>query len=192
MDHQTSIQELRDLMKDLVQSQKENTILFRETDLKFKETDIQMKATDRKLNKTIYTFEDQWGRLIESLVEGGLVALMKSRGIDVHRTSTRVTGDYKGQQYEFDIIAHNGTEIVIVEVKSGLNVKKVKEFLEELSQVKIWLHEYKDYKVYGAVAFLKSNEESTKFAERQGLFVIKATGDSSRIINQEDFKARIW
>lgn len=166
-----TIQELQDLDKEL-------KILFRET--------------DRKLNKLIYTFEDQWGRLIESLVEGGLVALMKSRGIDVHRTSTRVSGDYHGRQYEFDIIAHNGSEIVIVEVKSGLNVRKVKEFLDELSQVKIWLHEYKNYKVYGAVAFLKSNEESTKFAERQGLFVIKATGDSSRILNQSDFVARIW
>ena len=173
-----TIQELRDLDRELKQSKKETEQMFR--------------ATDRKLNKLIYSFEDQWGRLIESLVEGGLVVLMKSRGIDVHRTSIRVTGDYKGKQYEFDIIANNGTEIVIVEVKSGLNVKKVKEFLEELSHVKIWLHEYKDYKVYGAVAFLKSNEESIKFAERNGLFVIKATGDSSRIINQEDFIARVW
>jgi Holliday junction resolvase len=178
MSQHATIEELRDLDKKLKISKEE--------------TDRMFRATDRKLNKLIYSFEDQWGRLIESLIEGGLVKLMNSRGIEVHRTSTRVTGDYNGRQYEFDIIAHNGNEIVIVEVKSGLNVKKVKEFLEELSQVKIWLHEYRDYKVYGAVAFLKSNEESTKFAERNGLFVIKATGDTSRIINQKDFIARVW
>ncbi len=178
MSQQATIQELRDLDNELKLSKKETELMFR--------------ATERKLNKLIYSFEDQWGRLIESLIEGGLVKLMNSRGIEVHRTSTRVTGDYKGRQYEFDIIAHNGNEIVIVEVKSGLNVKKVKEILEELSQVKIWLHEYKNYKIYGALAYLKSNEESTKFAERQGLFVIKATGDTSRIINQEDFIAKTW
>ena len=42
--------------------------------------------------------------------------------------------------------------------------------------------------IYGAVAYLRAEEEANKYAERQGLFVIRATGDSASIINKKDFK----
>ena len=178
MNTEVTIQELRQCMKELQDLQKETT--------------TQMKETDKKLNKTIHLFESQWSKLVESLVESSLIALLKSKNIDVHRTSTRVNGVFKDRQYEFDIIAHNDTEIVIVEVKSSLNVSAVKSFLEELSHMKEWLHEYKDYTVYGAVAYLRADEESQLFAEKQGLFVIRASGDSAAITNQEDFVPKTW
>jgi hypothetical protein len=42
-------------------------------------------------------------------------------------------------------------------------------------------------KIYGAVAFLTANAGSDVMAEKQGLFVIRAAGGSSKIINKEDF-----
>ncbi|MFZ1515993.1 MAG: hypothetical protein WAT21_11375 [Saprospiraceae bacterium] len=199
MEPQVTIQELQQLIKELVISQKETEKLFKETDLqfketdrRFKETDRQFKDTDRKINKTIHLFESQWGKFVESLVNGNLIHILRSKGIDVHDTTQRRKGEHNGRQFEFDIIAKNGSEIVIVEVKSTLNVQAVKDFLDELSQVRDWLEEYKDFKLYGAVAFLTADEESPLFSERQGLFVIKATGDSAILVNKDDFRPKEW
>ena len=199
MEPQVTIQELQQLIKELVISQKETEKLFKETDLqfketdrRFKETDRQFKDTDRKINKTIHLFESQWGKFVESLVNGNLIHILRSKGIDVHDTTQRRKGEHNGRQFEFDIIAKNGSEIVIVEVKSTLNVQVVKDFLDELSLVRGWLEEYKDFKLYGAVAFLTADEESPLFSERQGLFVIKATGDSAILVNKDDFRPKEW
>lgn len=153
---------------------------------------LSQKETDKALKKATSQFESQWGKLVESLVEGKLVSLLNSWGIHISDTSQRRAGTHEGKQYEFDIIAHNGNEIVIVEVKSTLNISAVKDFLENLQMAKVWLHEYKDYKIYGAIAYLKADEKSPIFAERNGLFVIRATGDSASIINNPDFVAKHW
>ena len=44
--------------------------------------------------------------------------------------------------------------------------------------------------IYGAVAYLKAEQESEVYAQRQGLFVIRATGSSASIINDTAFAPR--
>ena len=93
---------------------------------------------------------------------------------------------------EIDIIAKNGREIVVVEVKTTLKSEDIKRFLNILQYFTQLLPEYKDKKVYGAVAYLRTEEQSAKYAEKQGLFVIRATGNSSSIINKKDFKPKVF
>ena len=166
---------------------KETDLKFKETDAKFKETDKQIKETDKQIKEANALFTSQWGKLIESLVKGDLVNILKNRGIDVHDTSERRKGNHEGENYEFDIIAHNGTEIVIVEVKTTLRVNDVKSFLSKLSKAKLWLAEYKNFKIYGAIAYLKAEEASDIMAMNNGLFSIRATGNSAAITNAADF-----
>ena len=159
----------------------------KETDAKFKETDARFKETDKRINDAFRLFETQWGKLIESLVHGDLIRLLQERGIDVDYTSTNVKGKKKGHNFEFDIIAHNGDEIVVVEVKTTLRVKHVKQFLQQLKGFKELLPKYEKTKVYGAIAFLNEADNAATFAEKKKLFVIRATGDSAAIINEEGF-----
>ncbi len=173
--------------------------LFQETDKQFKETDKQFKETDKKFQETDKRmkelqnlFTSQWGKLIESLVEGDLIRLLKERNIDVQRTIQRIDGCYHGENFEFDIIAVNGEDVVIVEVKTTLRPDDIKEFTSKLVQAKVWMQEYKDRRIYGAVAFLKADCASDKMAARQGLFVIKATGSSASITNSNDFVPKIY
>ena len=198
---EVEIQEIKQLLKELVLSQKETDnkfketdskfketdSKFKETDSKFKETDIKFKETDKRIKAAFDLFEGQWGKLMESLVEGDLIKLLQTKGINVHDTSMRRKGNYEGNNYEFDIIAHNGTEIVIVEVKTTLKTQDVKAFVQKLKQVRVWLDEYKNFTVYGAIAFLKADSGSEMFAQSEKLFVIKATGNSAMIINADDF-----
>ncbi|MCX6270267.1 MAG: hypothetical protein NTU44_03435 [Bacteroidetes bacterium] len=163
---------------------------FQETDKKFQETAQQFKETDKKIDKLEGFFSSQWGKFIESLVEGDLVNLLNERNISIHFTSTNNKLLYEGKEYEFDILAVNSDEVVVVEVKTSLKVEDVKWFLEELSLFRKMLKKYESCRVYGAVAYLKASEAADKYAYRNGLFVIKATGNSAIITNDKKFEPR--
>ena len=178
------IQELKQMIAELVHSQKETDRILSE---KFKETDTKFKETDKRVKQAFDLFEGQWGKLMEALVEGKLISLLRAYHMDVHDTSTRVHGVRDGHNYEFDIIAHNDDEIVVVEVKTTLRVKHVKQFIDQLQKIKILIPRYKHMRVYGAVAFLRSEEEAEVFAQKQKLFAIRAVGDSAHILNPKGF-----
>ena len=161
-----------------------------ELDQQMKETDRQMKETDKRLKKLDELFNGQWGKLMESLIRGDLVKLLRQKGIKVERTLTNITNESQEEPWEFDIIAVNGKEIVIVEVKTSLGVRDVKYFLKKLSKIKQYLREYKDRVIYGAVAYLKKQTGVDVFAEKEGLFVIRATGSSASITNKKSFKPK--
>ncbi|MEI6434002.1 MAG: hypothetical protein WCP32_04090 [Bacteroidota bacterium] len=167
---------------------------FQETDRilteKFHETDKQFKQTDKKIRKLDQLFTSQWGKLVESLVEGDLIKLLKEKGIGVERTLRRAKGNHKGQNFEYDIIAINGAEIVIVEVKTTLRPDDVDDFHEKLWKAKTYMPEYHDKIVYGAIAFITADGSSDRMAEKEGFFVIRATGNSSSIVNEPGFKPK--
>jgi len=166
---------------------------FKETDRQFKETNRQTRATDRKLNRLEQLFTGHWGRLMESLVEGDLVNILNRRGISITDTTSRLKGRLAdGGNYEFDIIAHNGKELVVVEVKTTLRPDDVTRFLDKLKQLKKWVPRYADNKIYGAMAYLTENAGADTMAAERGLFIIRATGDSAAIVNHEDFQPRSW
>jgi len=164
---------------------KETDKQFKETDKRFKETDKQFKETDKKIKELTALFTSQWGKLVESLVEGDLIKLLNRKDIKVDSVIQRRKGNKEGQNFEFDLIAVNSTEIVIVEVKTTLRTQDVKFFHEKLWKAKKLMPEYKN--IYGAVAFISSEGSSDLMAENQGFFVIRATGSSSAIVNNAGF-----
>ena len=163
-----------------------------EWEQRMKEMSVKSEKTDRRLDNAIGLFETQWGKLMESLVEGDLLKILQTQGIEVTDTYPNVKHRSAKDQYEYDIIAANGKEVVGVEVKTTLKVKHVKAFLEELKKFTVRLPRFKDSIVYGAVAFLRAEEASTIYAEKQGLFVIRATGSSASLINEKGFKPKIF
>ena len=65
-------------------------------------------------------------------------------------------------------------------------------FLEKLGKFTTYRPLYRGKKIYGAVAFLKADKSVQVHAERQGLFVIRATGSSASIVNDEEFVPRVF
>jgi Holliday junction resolvase-like predicted endonuclease len=156
-------------------------------------TDRKFQATDRKLNQLEQLFTSQWGKLMESLVEGDLVALLTARGIPITDTTTRLKGKRAdGGNFEFDIIAHNGEELVVVEVKTTLKPQDVEDFIARLRQLKHWLPRYAHRRIYGAVAWLTADAGAERRVENRGLFSIRATGHSASIQNPPTFTPRAW
>ena len=160
--------------------------------LEMKEIREQMKDTDRRLKKTDELFNTQWGKLMESLVEGDLVPLLQKRNIPVTHTLTGLKGRHNGEHVEYDILAENGEEVVVVEVKTTLRPEDVTHFLQQLGKFTTYRPLYKARKIHGAVAFLKADKSVQVHAERQGLFVIRATGSSASIVNDDEFVPRVF
>ncbi|MCY3932000.1 MAG: hypothetical protein OXH70_09790 [Acidobacteria bacterium] len=203
-----SIRELRDLQRERMEEMDRRMDLrfqeaerrsqeaerrSREADRRIQETDRQMQETDRRLKKAENLFTTQWGRLMESLVEGDLVRLLLERNVEVERTVLpRTNRRRNGESYQVDIVAVNGREVVVVEVKTTLRPEHVGRFATKLERFKDWWPEYRDRRVFGALAYLESWEDVTTHAERQGFFVIRATGESASIVNSEDFEPRVF
>ena len=163
-----------------------------ENDRQMQETDRQMQETDLRLRKRDELFNGQWGKLMESLVEGDLVKLLQQRGIAVGHTMTNAKKDYGERRWEFDILAVNGEEVVVVEVKTTLKVDDVDYFVERLQDFPELMPEFADRLIYGALAYLKTDGSVTVHAGRQGLYVIRATGSSASITNAEGFAPRAF
>ena len=208
-----SWQEIRAILHELSESQRETDRRVQETDHRMQETDRrmqetdrrmqetdrqtqetrrQMRETDRRLRKTEELFNSQWGKLIEALVKGDLIALLNRRGIEVHHTMTNLERNFGGRTWEIDILAVNSSEVVAVEVKTTMKVRDVDHFLDTLRNLTELMPEYAGHVAYGAVAYLKADESSDKYAEGQGLFVIRATGSSASITNRQDFRPRTF
>lgn len=175
-----------------IMSQYERPLTFEKVWAMFQETDKKFQDTDKSLRRLEDLFTSQWGRLIESLVEGDLVGLLNRYGIPVNFVSERTKGSYLGNNFEFDLIARNGEEVVIVEVKTTLRPADVKHFIKKLELAKIWMPGIRQNTLYGTMAYLKQDANAVDMAMNKGLLVIRATGDSASIINKPGFVAKTF
>ncbi len=154
------------------------------------------KAEFRKayaeMTKAVQGLTTRWGRFVEELVEPGVIKLFRERGIDVKETFSRARVKRQGLAMEIDILAVDETELVAVECKSRLSKDDVNEFLEKLRKFKQAFPQYNSFKVYGAVAGIEVDEGVDRYAYKQGLFVIKPSGDTVKIVNDTAFKGKFW
>jgi len=165
--------------------------MFAETAERFKETAARFKETDEELRKLERLFTGQWGKLIEALVAPSALGLFQERGIQVTETSRRVQRVWNGSKMEIDILLSNAQEAVVTEVKTTLKVEDVREFLENLRRFTSFFPRYKGMRIYGGIAGIHIEEDADKFAYRQGLFVLAASGEGMiRMLNSPDFRPK--
>ena len=186
--------QMKETDRQLKASMRETDRQMKETDRQLKasmaETDRQMKETDRRLKKLDYLFTGHWGKLMEALTTGGLKLALKERNIQVTGIFSNAERIYNHQKREFDIVATNGKELIVVEVKTTLKLKQVQLFLENMKSFKNYFPEYKDKTVYGAMAYLKSNEGAGSYAEKQGLFILNPVGNIVKVMNSAYFSPK--
>ena len=192
-----SHKEAKQEMKEIRANQKEVSVSQKETEKNLKELSASQKETDRQIQKIGGRFNQRWGTLVESLVEGKLVKIFQDHDIDITQTHTRSQSEWRKpdgriERREFDIIVANGTEVVVVEVKTTLTPKDIKIFLDTLKDFKNYFPRYKTETIYGAVAYLTSENKAHSLAEEEGLFLIRATGDSASLVNKKDFKPKAF
>jgi hypothetical protein len=206
---------------ELTASQRETQRLLqeqiKENDLRFKETERLLKEqgleTDRRIrevsqeiqtvslkvnkeiaqvNKQIGDLGGKWGRFVENMVAPACETLFLKKGIPVHQVAQRLKRHSAEKTLEIDILVTNEAHVLVVEVKSTLGVTDVKEFIEDLSQFRLFFPEYAQKDLYGAVAGIEIEKGAAKFAYRQGLFVLAQSGETVTILNNDNFQPKCW
>ncbi len=185
--------------------------MFQETDRKSKETDRQFKETDRKIEelgrilkenmkesdkyfRKVRELDRNWGKLVEALIRPSVAEQFQKRGISVGGSGQREERKRGGETVEIDILLTDTGSLVAVEVKTTLSVQDVDEHIEtHLKPFKKFFPEYKDKKVYGAVAYIHVEENADRYAYKNGLFVLTFSGkDTVKIKNDRKFVPKEW
>ena len=184
-----------DIYKLFQASQEEYDRRAAEADRRAAEADRSMARLEKTVDRTTKAVEaltTRWGRFVEELVEPAVLRLFQEKGIDVKEVYPRARTKRQGFAMEIDILAVDDTELVLVECKSRLSKDDVDEFVEKLTRFKDSFPHYRNFKAYGAVAGIEINEGIDRYAYRQGLFVIKPSGEGVAIANDDDFKPVTW
>ena len=199
------IRENADGMKELRKSQQKTEEARREGEKVLREaqqqTERALQDLTKKLDRADGQFRNKWGKFLENLVKGDLIKILEERNIEITRIQPR-TKIYKNKKEigEFDLVAKNGEEIVVIEVKSTLTIEDVQKFIHHLKRFKEYFTEDKDKIIYGGVAYLcepeyKEARGAATYAEENGLFVIVSPGGQSNVTtisNPKDFKPKAF
>jgi len=182
-------------LSEVEKSVKEIWKLFKETDARFKETDRRLdkrfEETDKRIKDLAALFTGQWGKLIESLAGSGILEQLQSRGVAVSRLFRRSVSRQNGREMELDFLLTNDSEVVLGEVKTTMKTDDVKNFVNKLGEFLYFYPHYKGFKIYGAMIGLSMEEESAKYAYRNGLFVFKVGGEGMlQLLNDDKFTPR--
>ncbi len=157
------------------------------------ETERQIEENRLFIKQIDSRWGNQWGDLIEVLIAGSLVHVLNKVGIPVERAVPGHKGAYQNKTQEFDVLALNGEQMVVVETKSFLNKTKVNAFLSLMRDFKNYCPEFKHLTVYGGVACLNGREKVFEYAEKKGLFVLQVEGNKNAVLrNKQSFKPEVF
>ena len=184
----------------LRETQEKNDRLLQKTQKKLEKMieenklSAEKRAEENKLHlKQIDSrWGNEWGKLVEALIEGNFIDLLNKKGIKVTKANPNHKGRRHDEEKEFDIVATNGNEIVVVETKSTLTTRKVNKFLKVMGLFKEYCPEFGALTVYGGMACLKGSPEVLSYAESHGLLVLKVSGHNAVLTNKPKFKAKVF
>lgn len=148
----------------------------KETGRQMKETDRQMKETDRKFKELAENFTSQVGHLIEGLVEPEAHRVFRKAGFNIEGSLQQAKKKRNGKEMEADLILFGDECTIVVETKLNCTDKKIDHFL---NQMEIYRDLFGDLpftksKVYAAIAAVRFEAQSDKYAQEHGLMVIRA------------------
>ncbi|MCA2519364.1 DUF3782 domain-containing protein [Microcystis sp. M63BS1] len=197
-----TIEDIREILKELAQSQQELSQSQQELSQSQqelsqaqKETDKQIKETDKQINRVsqqIGELGNRLGEFVEWQVRPAVVRLFQERGIDVHEFHPGISVKRDNEGLEIDLLVVNDTDAILVEVKSKLTQRDVDEHLQRLAKFKRLMPRFRDVKALGAVAAMIVPNEVASYACRQGLFVLVQSGENVIILNDAEFTPQIW
>ena len=180
-----------------------------QTQKEVQQTQKEVRALNQSLKEGGGNFNNKWGHFLENLLEDDLVKLLNEQNIKVEEVFPRLVVKKSGVVTgEYDLVAVNGEEVVVIEVKTTLGKDHVGHFLKNLAAFKNRVSAYKDKTIYGGIAYmsLKNPEKDNskdfpqyknafEMAQENGLFLIQSPGgakDVSKILNKEGFKPKVF
>jgi len=207
-------QELRDLVASLAikadridEQQAKTDAAISRLEKSQEKTDAQLAKTDAQLAKTIKKLDDvglmlgnmgiMQGNITEEMIYRSLDTLFGEEGKQFYsifqniKPSKAIRNQYGWAEY--DIIAVNGTDVLVTEVKSQLKKEDVDKFIDiQLPRFTTFFPQYKGYNVLGAMGGALVTTEIEYYALDKGLYVIVQNGENLSLAQKDGFSPRIF
>ncbi len=200
---ETSFEEIRQLLRELVISQQETDAKFKETDAIIKELAEESKKTERKLKeqgKQIGGIGERFGYFTEGLAINSMERILRRDFKSDHITPRAKVYDKQGNiKAEYDVLAYCNSDtntVVVVEVKSTLRPQYVTEFEKVLEEFKSLNTEHSDKKLFGIMTFIGNfDKDLEKHCHSKGIYTatihdeIFKLNSSLKTFNPKNFNA---
>jgi len=177
-----AILEIKELQKDTNEKFQDTDKKFRETRKEFQDIAQRFKKTDRfikNLSINVDGISRTQGEITKDyffniLKEDKRVGELKFDNIE-RNLYQYARHNLKG---EYDIIMFNGDSVLIVEIKNKIRNKDIDNLKnKQIANFRELFPNYRDFKIYGAVAGFTIKDELIKKATDEGFFVLQKKGD---------------
>jgi hypothetical protein len=171
--------EIEEGFKKLQKSQDEAWAAIREAQVAVKET-----------QKNIGGINNTLGSLVEHIMTPDLPKKFKKFGFSFSRITTIKYAE--GVYAEIDALIENGTQAVVVEVKTTLRQADIDDHLLRMEKVRKYADEHDDKRQFmGAIAATITDKSTREYALKKGLFVIEPSGEDVKV-TKPAAEPRIW
>jgi len=167
---------------------------YKRLELLVEKTQKQVDKAARKVDAVGKQLGDMGivqGEIGEDLFYRNVKCLFRKRGIEFETVTRNLM---KREIAEYDIVAENRGQVLVIEVKNKLSKRMIDKFInKKLPGFKTVFPEYKDYRVSGGIGALVMKDDVSAYAEKKGLYVLTQRGDGGAMLtNREDFKPIVF
>jgi hypothetical protein len=173
-------------------------LMFQESDKKFQEAKERMEKssleTDKRieeLGKQIGGLGNKFGFFTEEFYIPSIEKILfdKFNCKDVSRHSKFRDN---GNSYEIDVFGESDDSCYLVEIKSNLTQRDIKQHINKLKKFSEHKKMYDNFKKYGIIAASKYDEEQIKRVLSAGFYFIFTADNMATLYQKEDFKPKEW
>ncbi|MDR1073660.1 MAG: hypothetical protein LBL45_08300 [Treponema sp.] len=158
----------------------------------FVEIQKARKETEETLNKAIGGLSNTKGSLVEHFMTAGLHQKFKQFGFTFNRVTSVKWADGENNIYaEIDGLLENGSQAMVVEVKTTLRNEDMDDHLVRMEKVRKYadLHGGKR-EFLGAIAATIVDKSSREYALKKGFYVIEPAGEDVKIT--KPVSEKVW
>jgi len=176
--------------KELQQSNKEMQERNKEIERSLKKSQDEAWAAIRETQKNIGGLNNSLGSIVENILTPGLPQKFKNLGYSFDRIASYKYAE--GVYAEIDGMLENGTQAVVVEVKTTLRQTDIDNHLLRIEKVRKHADEHGDKRQFmGAMAAINADKPAREYALKKGLFVIEPNGEDVKVTKPEG-EVRVW
>jgi hypothetical protein len=188
--HKETEKAIKDTQKAIEETQRNMRITHKETEKVIEETQRNMSITHKETEKAIKETQrnigglnNTMGSLVEHIMTPGLPRKFKPLGFTFDRVTTVKWADGEGNIYtEIDGLLENGSQAMVVEVKTTLRREDINDHLKRMERVRIYADKHGDKREFlGAMAAAIIDKDTKGYALSQGFFVIEPSGEDVKV-----------
>ena len=184
--------------KNLLQSIIENKESIKEMRLSQKEAQKEVWAQIKEQGKQIGGIGEKFGYFTEGMALPSMEKILRNKfKMEVISPRVLVRDKNTGEDREIDVLAYansNVNQVFVVEIKSKLIMKGIKQVKDPLKSFFKIFPEHKGKKLFGIIATVDSNPRSEVKAKvlEEGLYYAEISDETFKLKIPKGFQAKAW